>query len=80
MKTTLYLFDYLYMLKKDFFLQEREKVIKVLNNMPDFYLEMKWDFESSVIPLLGKIAPSGEILKNLLFFTNLLFFLLIFNK
>lgn len=48
------------MLKKEFFLKEKEKVIEVLNQMPDFYFEMKWDFESPVIPLLGKIAPSGE--------------------
>lgn len=69
-KTTLYLFDYLYMLKKEFLLNEKEKLVKLLEKMPDFYFEMKWDFESSVIPLIGKLAPSGFAL----FFFNCIIF------
>ena len=29
-----------------------------MNNIKDFYFEIKWEFESSVIPLVNKIAPS----------------------
>jgi len=47
------------MIKKDFFIQEKTIVLGILGKIPDFYLEMRWDFESSVIPLLGKLAPSG---------------------
>lgn len=40
-----------------------------MEKLPDFYLEMKWDFESSIIPLISHIAPSG------LFFTKFLIFI-----
>jgi len=60
-KTTLYLFDYLSMIKRDFLLNEKEKMLCMLEKLPDFYIEMKWDFESSMIPLLGRLAPSGKI-------------------
>jgi len=48
------------MLKKEFFREEKMRIIDMLGKLPDFDLEMKWDFESSVIPLLGKLAPSGK--------------------
>ena len=38
--------------------KQQEDLIKYLNMTPDFYLEMKWDFESSIIPFLSKLAPS----------------------
>ncbi|KAK7292417.1 hypothetical protein RIF29_08196 [Crotalaria pallida] len=34
------------------------RVIAVLRRMRDFYMEMSFHFESSVIPFVGKIAPS----------------------
>lgn len=59
-KTTLYLFDYLCMLKKQLYLHQKSIVLELLAQIPDFYLEMKWDFESSVVPWLGRLAPSGR--------------------
>jgi hypothetical protein len=29
-----------------------------MKRMRDFYMELTWNFESSVIPFIGKIAPS----------------------
>lgn len=52
------------MIKRDFLLAEKEKMLSMLEKLPDFYVEMKWDFESSVIPLLGRLAPSGYIFLN----------------
>ena len=31
---------------------------QALDKLPNFYLEMNWQFDSSVIPLISKIAPS----------------------
>jgi ankyrin repeat domain-containing protein 13 len=38
--------------------EQREQLAKILNKTPDFYMEMKWDFDSPIIPLLSKLAPS----------------------
>ena len=59
-KSTLYLFDCLSMIKRNFYQHEKQIILGILGQMPDFYFEMKWDFESSVIPLIGKLAPSGK--------------------
>lgn len=32
-------------------------MITKLNNIPDFYMELDWQFNSSVIPFLAKFAP-----------------------
>ena len=54
------LFDQLIALKKVTLMKQQEKLVKLLNLTPDFYLEMKWDFESSLIPFFSKLAPSGN--------------------
>lgn len=57
------LFDVKKELKRRKFLLEEQKLLTMLSELPDFYLEMKWDFESSIIPFLNKLAPSGFFLK-----------------
>eukprot|EP00826_Nyctotherus_ovalis_P049504 TRINITY_DN5997_c0_g2_i1.p1 TRINITY_DN5997_c0_g2~~TRINITY_DN5997_c0_g2_i1.p1 ORF type:complete len:511 (-),score=99.31 TRINITY_DN5997_c0_g2_i1:165-1697(-) len=37
---------------------KQEIVAEHLNNLPDFYLEIKWDFRSAFIPFLSRFAPS----------------------
>lgn len=54
------LFDYLVRLKSLKVLSEAQRINTTLLQIPDFYIEMKWEFESSMIPLLSMIAPSGE--------------------
>jgi hypothetical protein len=58
------LFDAKKELKRRKLLLEEEKLLAMLIELPDFYLEMKWDFESPLIPFLNKLAPSGFFLKN----------------
>lgn len=61
-------FDYLLQRKRRLFNKQEKELKKVLEKTPDFYLEMKWDFESSVIPFLSKIAPSGILTNTILNF------------
>ena len=54
------IFDYLLIRKRRLFNKQEKQLKKILEKTPDFYLEMKWDFESPVIPFLSKLAPSGK--------------------
>ena len=59
------LFDSLVEKRKQALIKQKEKLLEVLEATPNFYLEMKWDFESNLIPFVSKLAPSG-----IQFFTN----------
>ena len=54
------LFDSLIEKKKKKMKTQEANVTKVLQNTPDFYIEMKWDFESNVIPFISQLAPTGK--------------------
>jgi len=53
------LFDQLAFQKQITIKAQQQDLIKILTAMPDFYLEMRWDFESSLVPFISKFAPSG---------------------
>lgn len=57
------LFDYMIQAKQKVLKDQQANLIKVLDSMPNFYLEMKWDFDSSVLPFISKLAPSGKTKK-----------------
>jgi len=52
------LFDQLAFQKQITIKAQQQDLIKILTAMPDFYLEMRWDFESSLVPFISKFAPS----------------------
>ena len=54
------LFEHMLRRKRLKFFHEKKKLNELLMRMPDFYLEMKWDFDSSILPLVSKLAPSGD--------------------
>jgi len=66
-----YLFETLEEKKRLYLLKEKNKLIEYLTKIKDFYIEIKWNFDSNIIPFVQKILPSG---KNIFF--NLIFFFL----
>lgn len=51
------LFDYLYKEKLNKWKANKHVAIEALQRLPDFYVEINWEFDSSVIPLVSRIAP-----------------------
>ena len=45
-------------LKRKKFNEEKLRVDTMLMKMKDFYVELKWDFQSGLIPFIKKLAPS----------------------
>ncbi|CAK92764.1 unnamed protein product (macronuclear) [Paramecium tetraurelia] len=56
--TTSLLFDYLVSKKLFDMQQERNQIDQELLKINDFYLEMKWEFKSSLIPFISKFTPN----------------------
>ena len=54
---TLAIFDHLHKEKTKKWLKNKHIVLAALKSLPDFYIEMKWEFDSSIIPLVSRIAP-----------------------
>ena len=55
------LFEYLSSIKRKKLLNQKIIFENLLEKLPNFYFEMKWDFESNLIPLFSKISPSDTI-------------------
>lgn len=51
------IFDKLYKQKMKKWVTNKALVLKTLKKLPDFYMEINWEFDSSVIPLVSRIAP-----------------------
>ena len=52
------IFDYALEFKRRRWLQRREQLVAELLQLPDFYLELKWEFVSSFIPFFSRFSPS----------------------
>ena len=52
------LFDYLSAYKMRTLEQNQEQIVLALQKLPDYEVHLKWEFDSSVIPLVGHFAPS----------------------
>ncbi|CAD8188665.1 unnamed protein product [Paramecium pentaurelia] len=56
--TTSLLFDHLVQKRMFDIQQERNHIDQELLRINDFYLEMKWEFKSNLIPFISKITPN----------------------
>jgi hypothetical protein len=50
-------FDFMYEERRQLWHKNKCLAIESLKAIPDFYVEMNWQFDSSVIPLVSRIAP-----------------------
>jgi ankyrin repeat protein len=51
------IFDYLHQEKIKKWLRNKHIALNALKSLPNFYIEMKWEFDSNLIPLVSHIAP-----------------------
>ena len=58
------LFDKLTAENKVKFEIESLELDETLLKLQDFYLEIKWEFESSYLPIISRIAPTGQLFVN----------------
>ena len=52
------LFDYMCYYKTKIMEANQDRLGAMLRNLPDYHILLKWDFDTSVIPLLSHFAPS----------------------
>ncbi|CAG9310296.1 unnamed protein product [Blepharisma stoltei] len=52
------LFEYFHEEKMKKWEINRHLALEALESLPDFYLEIKWEFDSKVIPLIGHFTPN----------------------
>jgi len=51
-------FDRLNRQKKHKWEVGKPKIIQRLKNIPDFYIELHWEFQSNLVPFLSKLSPN----------------------
>ena len=51
------LFDHMYREKLEKWKRNKHIILQALSRLPNFYVEINWEFSSSVIPLVSRLAP-----------------------
>lgn len=51
------IFDVIIQKRKSKFLKNRDIVFYKLHEIPDFYIELKWDLDTTILPFVGKLMP-----------------------
>jgi hypothetical protein len=55
------LFDYMALSRLENFQTEMKKVEAQIESLEDFKIQIRWEFDSSILPLINKIAPGDTI-------------------